>query len=153
MRDHPFRLIFTSSRDWRDPFPIFDFLDRLALDAAHGGFPGLIVVHGGCRGGDRIADDWVRNRKRKRWAVSAEVWPAQWKKFGPGAGPIRNEAMVLSGGHGCAAFVGACTKATCTQEPQPHPSHGASGCADLAEKAGIRTERFYADGLQPEHPT
>jgi hypothetical protein len=58
-----------------------------------------------------------------------DPWPAQWRRYGNAAGPIRNARMVESGPILCIAFV---------RDSSP----GASGCADLAEGAGIHTIRY-----------
>lgn len=46
------------------------------------------VVHGGAKGIDAAADDWAV----VHW-VPAKVFPADWKKHGKAAGPIRNAEM------------------------------------------------------------
>jgi hypothetical protein len=51
--------------------------------------------------------------------------------------------MVNLGADIALAFIGPCIKPRCPR-PQPHGSHGASGCADLAEATGIPTRRFTA---------
>jgi hypothetical protein len=51
--------------------------------------PGTIIVHGACRGADNIAG-YVAE------CLGFEVrrYPADWGKFGKGAGPIRNQHML-----------------------------------------------------------
>ncbi|MFB6934553.1 hypothetical protein [Streptomyces chartreusis] len=83
-----------------------------------------------------------------RRRLEIEQHPAQrhpTEDFGPwpGAGPRRNAHMVSLGADACLAFIGPCTSPRC-RRPGPHPSHGASGCADLAEQAGIPTRRWTA---------
>jgi hypothetical protein len=51
--------------------------------------------------------------------------------------------MVSLGADRCLAFIGPCTSPRC-RKAGPHPSHGASGCADLAEAAGIPVRRWTA---------
>jgi hypothetical protein len=51
--------------------------------------------------------------------------------------------MVNLGADAALAFIGPCTSTRC-RRTEPHPSHGASGCAALAEKASIPTRRFTA---------
>jgi hypothetical protein len=47
------------------------------------------VLHGGCpTGADAIAD-----RLCKKWQITHMVYPADWKKHGKAAGPIRNRQM------------------------------------------------------------
>lgn len=96
----------------------------------------LVVVHGAARGADAMADQWARKN-------SATVERHRAEQFGPWpqCGPIRNRHMVNLGADICLAFIGPCTSSRC-RRPGPHPSHGASGCADLAEQAGIPVRRY-----------
>ena len=73
-------VIVTGSRYWTDRKAIYDRLDFLR--------PGL-VVHGGARGADAIADEWARKH-----GVPSHPERAEWKRYGPAAGPIRNGRML-----------------------------------------------------------
>lgn len=145
------RILVTGSRDWKNWREVYrvlnDVCDEFDLNYAsddHGNtLPDpskLKVVHGACPTG---ADHWV-----DQWAVSncnlglSEPHPADWS-LGRSAGPKRNAEMVALGADLCLAFIGPCTSPRCSIE-EPHDSHGASGCADLAERAGIPTRRFVA---------
>ena len=50
---------------------------------------GTKVIHGGCRGADRIAGNAASNR-----GLVVREYPAQWSKYGNAAGPIRNQEML-----------------------------------------------------------
>jgi len=51
------------------------------------------IIHGGCPTGvDHVTDQIA---KKEGWKIM--VFPAQWKKHGKAAGPIRNEQMVTEG--------------------------------------------------------
>lgn len=50
---------------------------------------GSVIVHGACRGADLMAD-WLA-KYRLHFAV--KPYPADWKSYGKGAGPIRNRKM------------------------------------------------------------
>ena len=39
-----------------------------------------------------MANDWT-----KRFQVNTRAFPAQWDKYGPSAGPIRNQRMIDEG--------------------------------------------------------
>ena len=54
---------------------------------------GDVVIHGGARGADALAGD-VAGRLMGHEVV---VFPAQWAKYGKGAGPIRNQQMLDEG--------------------------------------------------------
>lgn len=140
----PYRILVTGSRDWND-VPLV----RQAIAGTASCFPGhVVIVHGACpTGADLIASTWAREMGAGL-DVSEEGHPAQGhptEDFGPwpGAGPRRNAHMVRLGADACLAFIGPCTSPRC-RRPDPHPSHGASHCARLAEKAGIPTRRWTA---------
>ncbi|GAB7040706.1 MULTISPECIES: bifunctional DNA primase/polymerase [Catenuloplanes] len=114
-----FRVLLTGSRTWTDTAAVTVVLDRLLRD--HG--PALTIVHGACpRGADAIADAWCRHHH-----VTVERHPADWST-GRRAGPARNAAMVATRPVLCLAFI---------RDASP----GATGCANLADHAGIRTLR------------
>ncbi len=148
MTDQPavIRVLITGSRDWDQADELREALLNTWHDATqvHGPNAKLVVVHGACpTGADRIADDWARRQAARSPLVEVEQHRAQ--DFGPwpAAGPRRNKHMVELGANVCLAFIAPCAKPRCPR-PAPHPSHGASGCADLAEKAGIPVRRFTA---------
>ena len=115
-----FHVLITGSRTWDCPEKVEACLDYLHL--RHGS--ALVVVHGACpAGGDLHADLWCRLHD-----VRQRRYPADWSQ-GPAAGPRRNAAMVATGPDICLAFI-------------RDNSRGATGCADLAEKAGIPTVRY-----------
>jgi hypothetical protein len=72
-----------------------------ALDAIHAKRPITCVVHGGCRGADIMAGKWADHN-----GVDAEVHPAEWDRYGRGAGPRRNETMAASGLTGAVCMPG-----------------------------------------------
>ena len=124
-----FRVLVTGSRTWTDATAITGALAELQQQYGDR----LVVVHGACRtGADRIADGWAR-----RHGVATETHPADWAA-GRGAGPARNAAMVATSPDVCLAFI---------RDQSP----GATGCADLADRAGIPTTRHTAGTAQREH--
>lgn len=138
----PYRVLITGSRNWDDINLVRDILTT----AVYQNVP-AVIVHGACSGGaDAIASWWVR--QHRIIGLTEEKHPAQGhpsEDFGPwpGCGPRRNAHMVQLGADACFAFIGPCTSPRC-RRPEPHGSHGATGCADLAEKAGIPTRRWAA---------
>src|SRR4051812_23315368 len=114
-----FRVLVTGSRTWTDTAVINTAL--IALGVRHG--PALVVVHGACpRGADAIADAWCQ-----RTGTPVERHPADWST-GRAAGHRRNAAMVATHPDLCVAFI-------------RNASPGATGCAALAQTAGIPTIR------------
>lgn len=139
-------VLLAGSRDLADPKVVHQFLDDRLTYVVTNGYGRLVVRHGACPGGaDLFADQWVAIQQ-PILPVVADRHPAQnhpTQDFGPwpGAGPRRNGYMVGLGAHECRAFIGPCTSPRC-RRPEPHGSHGATGCADLAETAGITTYRM-----------
>ncbi len=118
----PFRVLVTGSRTWTDTRAITTALSR--LHRQHG--PRLVIVHGDCRSGaDAIADAWCRQA-----GVTVERYSADWRRHGRYAGPLRNAAMVATRPDLCLAFI------------RDH-STGATGCATLAQAAGVPTTRLH----------
>ena len=135
------RVLVTGSRSWKDTDAVHTALDALAQSAAQVGYDGIAIVHGGAKGADTSAGLWASDRKRRGWPVTAEVHPAGWRQYGPAAGMRRNREMVQLGADACLAFLNICESDRC-RRPRPHHTHGASGCADLAEAADIHTVRI-----------
>jgi hypothetical protein len=138
------RVLVTGSRTWDGPDArrvLYLALTSasLANDMTPGSGP-MIVVHGDCLDG---ADALTR-----RWADEngclQDPHPADWMMLGRRAGVIRNAHMVALGAAVCLAFVDPCANAWCTR-PRPHGSHGATHCANLAERAGIPVRRYQRE--------
>lgn len=135
------RILVTGSRDWAD-------FELINAELAHawwefGARSELILVSGRCEtGADAMAEEsWTAN------GLTVEPHPADWPTCGPkckaghrkhrrdgteycpSAGHRRNAEMVALGADVCLAFI-------------RNGSRGATGCADLAEKAGIPVRRF-----------
>jgi hypothetical protein len=81
------RVLVSGSRDWDRPDVIYDVLRRLkAID------PDLVIIHGDCRGADKMAGDAAR-----RLHCPLDIYPADWDRYGARAGPIRNQEMIDKG--------------------------------------------------------
>jgi hypothetical protein len=139
------RVIVTGSRNWDDKPGAWGnqtgiverALDSLMEAAEFYNRPNEItLVHGDCPDSpDRLADKAARDLG---WTV--ETHPADWDFYGKQAGFIRNQEMVDLGADLCMAFLALCIKPKCGH--YPHYSHGASHCADAAERAGIMVWRY-----------
>lgn len=62
---------------------------------------GDTIVHGACIGADTICA-----RVARLFGADAEAHPAEWKKYGKSAGPVRNRQMLESGIGMLVAFPG-----------------------------------------------
>lgn len=111
-----YRILITGSREWTDQDAIFDAIVRAARAALD--FE-IVVIHGAARGADTYAGEAA-----SRLGFKVETYPADWDNFGRKAGFLRNARMVKLGADVCLAFI-------------LNESPGASGCAELARKAGI----------------
>lgn len=123
MSERPLRLLVTGSRYLVDRGAVTDAL----LDWCHAnGWPvDATLVHGECpTGADRIADYIWRSILHQ----PAEPHAADWGKYGPAAGPIRNMEMVDSGVDHCIAFF-----------VKGIESKGTRQCLDYAIKKGVPT--------------
>lgn len=123
------RILITGSRTWTDRAAIAqaisDYLQSRRTSIG-GAWPPPIIVHGGARGADQLADAVACN-----WGWTPERHPADWNRHGRSAGFRRNANMVALGADVCLAFI-------------RDDSAGASHTARLAEAAGIPTRRYQA---------
>lgn len=140
-------MLITGSRDWVDKERMWYALDRIAAACAQENKDryireGLQLVSGHARGADALAEHWALTRFPLE---EIEVHRADWSK-GKRAGIIRNTEMVDSGPDMCAAFIMPCSKPNCPTSDL-HGSHGATHCADYAERQGVPVSRFYGGAL------
>ena len=82
-------------------------------------FSEVTVVHGDAPGADTLA-----KQVAEEYGMQVEAHPADWRKHGKAAGPLRNQRMVALGADICLAF------------PEPG-SRGTLDCMRRAEAAGI----------------
>lgn len=75
------KVLVTGDRFWDDPDPIEDALQYLG--------PFVTVIHGNCKGADKLAEKAAANLH-----LPVIACPADWKRFGRGAGPKRNAYMI-----------------------------------------------------------
>jgi len=90
-RAGPLRLLVCGSREWTDRDLLAVTVDQAVTE--HGrGRPGVVLIHGGARGADRLAGQLARARG---WEL--EVYPAEWDRDGRSAGVRRNHRMLQTG--------------------------------------------------------
>lgn len=78
------RLLICGDRNWTDRRPIYAVLRRCGV--------GDVVIQGGAPGADSIAE-----QAAVALGLDNECYPAQWGRYGRGAGPIRNQQMLDEG--------------------------------------------------------
>ncbi len=108
-----------------------DFEDHEALKAGLDGllsrFERVTLVSGGARGADALAERYAAER-----GLEIRVFPAEWKRFGRGAGPVRNRAML--------AFAREASPAVAAF--WDGKSRGTANMLSLARKAGVPCHVF-----------
>lgn len=70
---------------------VTEILDSV-LEACRATGKSLRIIHGDAAGADSAADMWAQSRE-----IPVRRFPAKWKTFGPGAGPLRNKQMLEEG--------------------------------------------------------
>lgn len=113
------KILVCGSRTWDDPYPILRELNKLPLEAT--------IIHGAANGADSLAGAIAR-----RLGFNAVVAvPADWKRYGLGAGPIRNRKMLEMGPDLVLAF-----------SRDIENSKGTRNMVEQARKAGVETRVF-----------
>lgn len=78
------RVLVCGSRTWDRHGPIYYAIGTLPRES--------VVIHGAAPGADRIAAQWAHYFNHH-----VEAYPADWKRHGKAAGPIRNQRMLDEG--------------------------------------------------------
>ena len=92
------RIIICGSRRWNDRQAIAQWLNEFVVERGYR-FPDPVIVHGGARGADRLAEE-----EAGKAGLLTEAHPADWERHGKRAGLIRNEEMAALGADLCIAF-------------------------------------------------
>ena len=79
-----YRIIVCGSRAFQDKELLFR-----SLDEALAGLDDVEIVSGHAQGADRLAEEYARERE-----LDLKIFPADWKRYGKAAGPIRNREML-----------------------------------------------------------
>lgn len=103
------RVLITGGRDFADIARLEETLNLL-----HASNTIKLLIHGAAKGADTLASQWaIKN------GVEELACPADWKRFGRGAGPLRNRQMLdhspdllvaFPGGSGTADMINAALK-------------------------------------------
>ena len=83
------RLLVTGSRTWEDSAKMAKELTALTKGTAP---EDIILIEGCAKGADQMAEGFA-----KEWGWANTHFPADWKRYGKGAGPMRNRQMLLAG--------------------------------------------------------
>lgn len=156
-RERPALLLVTGSRQFNDHKLIRGALDHAWSEAMGRGFNELVIVHGGARGADSLAQEWAERREARgvHWRIfradwdgpcSAECQPGHRRAqrtggtYCPSEGPRRNQRMVehvtaqsVPGGVLALVFL-----------VDGKPSHGTHDCWRRIKAAGLPYRNFTA---------
>jgi len=81
------RVLVCGGRNYSDQQAVYDALDEL-----HRVRKFELVIAGGARGADTLAEQWAKDR-----AIPTKIYQADWETLGRKAGPIRNQRMLDEG--------------------------------------------------------
>lgn len=99
--------IIAGGRDFED----YDLLKRTAGKVIR---PGDTIISGGAKGADTLGETFAERNK-----LACERYPAEWDKYGKGAGYRRNHQMSLIA-DGCLAFWDGHSRGTKNMIEQAH---------------------------------
>lgn len=79
-------VLICGSRNWKNSDAINQQLKNIIEN-----YPpsNTIIIHGDCQGADKLGAKLASN-----FGYNIRAYPAEWNKYGKGAGPIRNEKML-----------------------------------------------------------
>lgn len=84
------RVLVCGARDYHDKGKVWRRLDELKRL-----YPTtLVIIEGEARGADTYAREWAEKYLSPNYL---KKFPAQWKIYGRGAGPLRNKQMLEEG--------------------------------------------------------
>ncbi len=81
-----YKVLICGSRFYTDYGRVLHYIRRLKATSVHGD---IVIIAGGAKGADTLAV-----KAAKACGLSFREYPAQWKKYGKKAGPIRNQTML-----------------------------------------------------------
>lgn len=88
MKTKPYRILVCGGVEWSNITLTEAVLDGYRQQMHDKDQP-ISIVQGGARGADFIAKAWAEKHD-----IPCETFNAEWKRYGRGAGPIRNSAML-----------------------------------------------------------
>lgn len=123
----PYRVLICGDRNWGDRsgdrIILAHTIEKLYKEYKRD----LMIIHGGARGADTMAGEIAG-----ALGIPVCVFPAQWRTFGRGAGPIRNRWMLR---FGRPHLVISCHQALSA-------SKGTKDMVQLAQSKGVKWEHI-----------
>jgi len=84
MGDTKMKTIIAGGRDFKD----FQYLEACISEVLLYGWNISTVISGAAKGADNLGEAWALS-----FDIRVQKFPANWEKYGKGAGPRRNEEM------------------------------------------------------------
>ena len=84
-------VICAGCRNFKDYSLLAMTLDQFCLDNLDAD---IEIISGTCRGADQLGEQYAKEQ-----GLTCRQFPANWKKFGRAAGPIRNQEMAKKASH------------------------------------------------------
>lgn len=82
-------ILVCGGRHYSDRAKVFKTLGEIIGYGGHPDSRRTIIVHGGAKGADKLADDFAEYAGHR-----VHVYKADWQAHGRAAGPIRNQKML-----------------------------------------------------------
>ena len=128
------KVLVCGARGWRDEATIRLRLARLA--------PGTLIIHGDNGNKERtVGADRIADRVAESLGLPRDPHPADWDRYGLGAGPIRNSEMLKLGPDLVLAF-----------HPFLAKSKGTRDTVEKAEALWIPVERIAPMSKRDKEP-
>jgi len=86
---HEYTVLVTGGREYNNYSKVCEVLNEVFKKADKP----FVLVNGKARGADQLSTLWAGT---KGSLVTLREYPANWKRYGPSAGPIRNQQMLDS---------------------------------------------------------
>jgi hypothetical protein len=117
------KILICGDRNWTDYRKIYRVVQEFPADT--------IVIHGDCRGADKLA-----GRAASKLGLSVTAFPANWEKHGKAAGHIRNAQMLDESPDIVIAF-----------HNDLDSSRGTRDMLSKAEAAGLPCVLYHKEGI------
>lgn len=127
-------VLVCGSRSWSDREAVFARLDELLVESAGE----MFVIHGGARGADRMAQEWLEARGRDN-DHDRRVFPvtdADWKRYKKAAGMRRNRRMLVE----LQSLADGAERALCVAFRSAGEGRGTDGMVGICRGASVAVE-------------
>ncbi len=80
------KIVIAGCRNYNNYEEAKEYIDQCISNIRNGNT--IIIISGGASGADKIGERYAKEK-----GFDVELYPADWKKYGRSAGPIRNKIM------------------------------------------------------------